>query len=96
MLTCEDCHLFKETSRIAPQLLLRNLLDTFTVPTAGTYAAKHVIYFLAEDIEDALQISLAVASKVDYIPTNLVSGFAKSPTLVLSSKDLPLMVASGD
>lgn len=80
----------------AIHLLLRNLLDTFTVPSTGTEAAKKAFDFLAVDFEDALQISAAVASKADHILTNDASGFTKSPISVLSPKDFLFMLVSGD
>lgn len=70
----------------AIHFLLRNLLDTFTVPSTGTYEAKQAFNFLAGDFEDALQISAAIASRADHILTNDISGFSKSPVSVLSPK----------
>lgn len=68
----------------AIHLLLRNLLETFDVPSTGTEEAKKAFNFLAGDFEDALQISAAVASKADHILTNDASGFNKSPISILS------------
>ena len=80
----------------AIHLLLRNLLDTFTVPSAGTDEARQAFNYLAGDFEDALQISAAVASQADHILTNDASGFTKSPISVLSTEDFISMVVSGD
>lgn len=65
-------------------LLLRNLLETFDVPSTGTEEAKKAFDFLAGDFEDALQISAAVTNKADHILTNDASGFSKSPISILS------------
>ncbi len=80
----------------AIHLLLRNLLDTFTVPSTGTDEAKQALNYLAGDFEDALQVSAAVASKADHILTNDASGFTISPISVLSPKDFLSMLVSGD
>ncbi len=76
----------------AIHLFLRNLLDTFTVPSAGTDEAKQAFNYLAGDFEDALQISAALASEADHILTNDASGFTKSPISVLSPKDFLSML----
>lgn len=77
-------------------LLLRNLLDTFTVPSTGTDEAKQAFNYLAGDFEVALQVSAAVASKADHILTNDASGFTKSPISVLAPKKFLSMLASGN
>jgi len=80
----------------AIHLLLRNLLDTFTIPSTGTGEAKRAFNYLAGDFEDALQISAAVTSEADHILTNDPSGFTKSPISVLSPKDFLLMIGGGE
>ena len=86
----------KQFGSEAIHLLLRNLLNTFTIPSTGTEEAKRVFNFLAGDFEDALQISAAISCGADYILTEDANGFSKSPIPVLSPKDFFSMLGSGD
>lgn len=72
-------------------LLLRNLLDIFTVPSTGTEGAKQAFKYLAGSFEDTLQISAAVTAKADHIlakmpPVSLASSFPKASLQVLQSR----------
>ncbi len=68
----------------ATHFLIKNLLNSFQVPSTGTEEAKRAFHFLDGDFEDALQISAAVTGGADYILTNDAGGFGKSPVPVLS------------
>ena len=69
-------------------LVLKGLLDTFSIPPVGTTEAKSAFLYLSTDFEDALQIATAVSGQADYILTNNPKDFSRSPIPCKSAAEI--------
>ena len=76
----------KTFGRQAIQDLILELLTSFEIPKSSTEEAKLAFQYISQDLEDALQISSAVAGQAYYFVTNDLKGFTKCPIKVMSPK----------
>ncbi len=68
--------------------LLNALLEVFSIPATSTADAKKAFQYLSSDLEDALQISCALAGNADVIVSNDKNGFEQSPIPVMTPEEL--------
>lgn len=68
-------------------LVLRGIIENFTIPKTGTDEAREAFLYLHNDFEDAMQIASAQAGKADYLLSNDTSGFINSPIPVVTPEE---------
>ncbi len=75
-------------------LILRGIIENFTIPKTGTEEAREAFLFLHHDFEDAMQIATAQAGQADFIITNDKSGFINSPIPVVTPEECLKLLSS--